>query len=372
MSFADFDQLLQKMLMNDTGFSSEPRVPNTNAVKVLDNGTKVLINFTLMYPVRGNFQPLMVLDYEIYNNPEIEIIKIANNRTADLGDTVSFTIVVNNTGDCNLTGIVVSEKIPDGLSYLSFEGKNWTKDSDKFIYGATLEINKTASFTIYFNVTKIGNLTNTVVVSSDVTENKSANNTTHVNSPNLSVEKISLSRTVNLGQLVEFEIVVRNTGETDLKNVWVIEDNFTSGLKYIKFTSKTGVWKYDENKNQFNLQDILKVGESRSFIIVFNTSSTGLKTNTVKAGYDNTTLSNSTNTTEVVNNTSENETSDDNDDTPEDVPLEDDPVFVNETSPDTHQELVHTNVKNYSTANPVLLALLALISMMSLNFKRKF
>lgn len=107
--------------------------------------------------------------------------KISLNPKVGIGETSSFDIVIKNTGLLDLTGIFVSEVIPEGLTYLSHSNTDeWVKNGDVFNYLKSLGVDETIKFTINFNTTKIGNWTNTVIAGSNQTDNKTAENTTEV------------------------------------------------------------------------------------------------------------------------------------------------------------------------------------------------
>ncbi|WP_042707073.1 DUF11 domain-containing protein, partial [Methanobrevibacter wolinii] len=101
-----------------------------------------------------------------------------------VGNLTSFTVVVTNTGDCNLTGVSVLESNYTGLSYFNFTGVNWTKNGDVFTYANTLGVGESVNFTVVFKTVKSGNFTNIVIASSNETGNVSANNTTTVKTEN--------------------------------------------------------------------------------------------------------------------------------------------------------------------------------------------
>lgn len=130
-------------------------------------------------------------------NPDLTVVKISNNRTVNKGNKAEFTIIVSNTGDQTLNDVFVIENIPEGLKYNSFisEDNGWYKDGDnKWIYNKSLAPNVSTNFTIIFDTEKEGNFTNVVIAGSDKTENKTANNTTTVNNPNMTVTKIAITK----------------------------------------------------------------------------------------------------------------------------------------------------------------------------------
>ena len=298
-------------------------------------------------------------------DPDLTVRKITLTPVVEKGSLTTFKIIVNNTGNMDLTDVFVLEKSYEGLIYDSFEGVNWTRKGDKFIYLNTLKVGEDASFNITFKTTKAGNFTNVVVAGGNNTENKTTNNTTRVLKSDLDVSKITMNRTVKVGEYVEFEIVVRNTGEVDLRDVFVEETKYDDGLEYSNYYSVTGSWTHSLNKNKhvFTLSDLLKVAKSASFRVIFKVTREGNLTNTVSAGYNNTTTTNSTNSTEVINDTDS-----DNGTTPENKT-----VTVNQSVPKNKtgdKNLIVGNVDEKATGNPLMALLMALAIIPIRRFKK--
>ena len=57
----------------------------------------------------------------------LSVREISNNPLAYVGQTVSFTVVVTNIGDCELTGVYTINNFPEGLIYIGYDGDNWDK-----------------------------------------------------------------------------------------------------------------------------------------------------------------------------------------------------------------------------------------------------
>ena len=288
-------------------------------------------------------------------NPDLTVRKIALTPVVVKGSLTTFKIIVNNTGDMDLTDVFVLEKSYEGLVYDSFEGVNWTRKGDKFIYLNTLKVGEDASFNITFKTINPGNFTNVVVAGSNNTDNKTSNNTTKVLKLGLEVSKITITKKVKVGQDVVFEIVVRNTGEVDLSDVFVCESKYDDGLVYSSYYSLEGSWTHslNENKHVFNLNDLLEVGKSASFRVIFKATRIGNLTNTVEGGYNNTTSTNSTNSTEVVNDTvPKNSTPPENKTVPRDKS-----VPQNRT---TDKNLIVSQIDEKATGNPLIALLMAL------------
>ena len=212
-------------------------------------------------------------------------IKVANytveklllNKTVTVGDTIVYTIVVTNTGNAPLTKVTVVENYPAALEFVSVN-KGWsTTDNKTFTYGSDLAAGGVAILNISFNVIEGGNVTNVAIVTSNETQNKSANNTTWVKNPKIDLQKLSLNQTVDMGEEVIFTIVVTNNGNVDLNNI-TLNENYPSGLKFVSFNGDN--WTTEDNIT-FKYDGLLAVGDSIELNITFNTTEQGKLTNIV-------------------------------------------------------------------------------------------
>ncbi len=116
---------------------------------------------------------------------------------------------------------------------------------------------------------------------------------------NMTVEKISLNSTdvIYIGDVVAFNITVRNTGECVLSNVNVTEYYNDSEYNYVDYSNKK-VWSKEGDVFKYGLD--LGIGESTTFTIWFKTLTNGTLVNNVVAS------SNSTDNKTANNNTTVN------------------------------------------------------------------
>ena len=214
-----------------------------------------------------------------------------------------FEIVVHNLGQVDLTNVVVREDSFSGLIYDSFIDYSglWTKNSDlSWTLTTPLRAGEYEEFFVVFNTTNAGNFVNVVVADSNEIPNKTDNDTVEVFNPSFDVQKITINRTVNVGEQVMFEIVVHNTGKVILNDVTVRENSF-DGLTYDSFIDYYGVWtKNGDLSWTFNAP--LYAGEYLSLFVVFNTTKAGTFTNVVSASSDKTKDKPAQNTTTVIEN----------------------------------------------------------------------
>ena len=225
--------------------------------------------------------------------PEFKVEKIVlTPLKVALGEQVIYEIVIHNTGEADLTNIVV-EEMPDAslifdhvdsgrFKYSVVPGKYiWTLDK---LAKGTYE-----GFKLYFNTTAVGNVSNRISVKSDeIPEEIISSNNTTVLIPAFTVEKICLYPNVLVGNQTQFEIVITNTGKIELTNVYFTEDSF-DGLIYDSAVGE-GIWthKFENGKHTWTLNDVLEPDEIIGLILIFNTTAKGNYTNFVSAGSDQT------------------------------------------------------------------------------------
>ncbi|WP_458456535.1 right-handed parallel beta-helix repeat-containing protein, partial [Methanobrevibacter sp.] len=115
---------------------------------------------------------------------------------------------------------------------------------------------------------------------------------------NMSVQKITLNKTVYIGNQTMFKIVVTNTGESNLTNITVHETEY-EGLKLADFKADS-LWSGNVTTGKFLYKGMLRPGENASFIVIFDTFKKGNFTNVVVASNNKTTNKTANNTTEVL------------------------------------------------------------------------
>ena len=254
-------------------------------------------NYTLYFDTTraGVFTPEVLASSNLTSNaysnnttvvikPSIDVNKVADKTSVEIGELIIYTITVINNGTCDAEDVFVIEQTPDGLELVAYSSAvDWNKSGDKFTYNGKLASNETATLEIIFKAIKVGEITNTVIATANMADNVTDSCLVEViktpENPGMIVIKSADKTSVKIGELIRFTITVKNTGDCNLGDIFVIEKP-SGGLLYITFSgngwSKVG--------DKFIYDGVLAPGESASFTVTYMTFIAGNFTNTVIAG----------------------------------------------------------------------------------------
>ncbi|HEY3582719.1 MAG TPA: Ig-like domain-containing protein, partial [Pyrinomonadaceae bacterium] len=169
------------------------------------------------------------------------------------GTSVTYTIVVSNSGPSDAPGTLVADTFPSELTGVSFTsvaaggatgntaGPSSADISDTLSLPSGSSVTYTVNATVKSSAT--GSLSNTATVTAGagVTDNNTANNSandtdTLTPQANLSITKTDGSTTATPGNPVTYTIVVSNSGPSDAPGTSVA-DNFPAILTGVSYTS---------------------------------------------------------------------------------------------------------------------------------------
>ncbi|MEC2438829.1 cell surface protein, partial [Bacillus cereus] len=177
------------------------------------------------------------------NSGEIVAIKSVNKTFATIGDTISYTITLNNPGNVTSQNIIFTDTFPDGTTFIS---GTLTNDSGTQQIGnpangiqiGNINPNGTAVITLNVLVTNIPSINpisnyssvqfaHVVDPSQPAVSQTNVSNTvsTTINSAILTTKKSADKSIVSVGDTITYTTTIRNTGNTAATNI-----TFTSAI----------------------------------------------------------------------------------------------------------------------------------------------
>ncbi len=228
--------------------------------------------------VRGSAidkQSVIVID----KNPNISIVKSENIDEAIVGNIVTYTLVVKNTGNTLNTNVIVEDKLEPELTFVSGSLKiNEVQSNLNITTGVNignLDVNEEAILTFEAKVNSVlenSTITNYSTVSYDVidqssiTSYSSTSNTVSLNVYNtgIKVTKVSNENIVYPGETFNYTITVTNNSGLKVSNV-ILQDSLPSQLS-IRSISVNGTIVGTTNLNGLNIGDLL-VGQTTTIVV---------------------------------------------------------------------------------------------------------
>ncbi|WP_139142084.1 putative Ig domain-containing protein, partial [Alteromonas lipolytica] len=214
---------------------------------------------------------------------DLAISKAVDNASPNLGDNVTFTLTVSNTGPDAATNVVVTDQLPAGFTFVSSNG-SYNATTGLWTVGS-LASGASTTLTIVATTTDSSAVTNTASVTADQTELDSSDNIDSVSVDAQAID-LALSKTVdnaspNLGDNVTFTLTVSNTGPDTATNV-VVTDQLPAGFTFVSsdgsYDASTGLWTVGS----------LASGESATLQIVVRTTDTSKVVNSASVTADQT------------------------------------------------------------------------------------
>ena len=206
--------------------------------------------------------------------PEIIPSKDADNKYPNFGDSIDYTITVNNLGKADAKQVVVVDRLDKGLKYVS-SSHNGVYDEASHTVTWVVDIGAGSSLdlTVTAVADEYGVLTNDVTVG-----DKRAS--VDVTVPEIIPTKDVNNTVPNFGDKVEYTITLSNNGVVDAKQV-VVVDTLDEGLTFVS-ASDNGVWNPFKRTVTWTV-DLAK-GESKVFTVIATVSAYGNIPNTVSVG----------------------------------------------------------------------------------------
>ncbi|MBO7518032.1 MAG: DUF11 domain-containing protein, partial [Methanobrevibacter sp.] len=192
---------------------------------------------------------------------DLSVEKSVDNDAPDYGTDVTYTITVTNNGPNDATGVQVTDKLPDGLVYVS-DDSDGKYDSATGVWDlGDLANEASATLKIIATVTSLNSINNTAKITNlneEDTDPENDEDSVIVKANpiiDLAVVKEVDNDAPDYGSDVAYTITVTNNGPNDATGVQ-ITDKLPDGLVYVsddsdgKYDSATGVWDIGALNNQ--------------------------------------------------------------------------------------------------------------------------
>jgi large repetitive protein len=209
-------------------------------------------------PTEDDYATVTIVPLEI----DLAVQMVVNNPTPNLGENVTFTVGVANTGPDTATGVVVTDKLPVGLAFVSSATSQGSYDAGTGVWNVgSLAPNVGATLEIVARVDRLGNLTNVAEVTAAV--QKDSDSTPGNKNPNeddyaavtvrAQVADLSVTKRVNQAQpvrdeVITFTLTVNNSGPDTATGV-SLKDELPEGLVFVssvpslgEYDPSSGIW----------------------------------------------------------------------------------------------------------------------------------
>ena len=200
-------------------------------------------------PVAGNNSASAIVTGQA---ADIAITKIVSNPTPDFGSNVTFTVTAHNNGPSGATGVIVSDLLPAGLSFVSAAPSGPYNSGTGVWTVGSLANSASSTLSIVAKVNTTTPSTNTATKTAEdqpdpMSGNDSAVATVTPVAADVAVTKSVDNNTPNVGNTVTFTITATNNGPSGATGV-VVNDLLPAGLLFVSasppgaYNSATGDW----------------------------------------------------------------------------------------------------------------------------------
>lgn len=224
---------------------------------------------------------------------DISVVKTASSTTPAVGGNVTFTVTASNAGPTNASGVVITDALPNGYTYISDSGAGAYVPATGLWTVGNLAASGNATLSITARVAPSGNYANTAQLTGsnqadpDSTPNnnnpaeddQSISSLTPVATIDLSLTKTSSPTAPSVGSNVTFTVTVANAANLSTATGAQITDLLPSGYSFISATPSSGT--YNALTGLWTLGS-LNAGSSATLSVVAQVLATGPYANTAQ------------------------------------------------------------------------------------------
>jgi uncharacterized repeat protein (TIGR01451 family) len=183
----------------------------------------------------------------VTNNAALNITKTPNKTPAkyNVGDTVTYTIKVKNTGVSMAHNVVITDTVPNGLRYVgSSDGGSFSAGVVTWNVGniaSGVQVTRTVTFKV-LSAAAGKNVVNTATaIHNPAQDPVSTTATIYVPSADLVLIKTVDNSKPNIKDTIHFTLIVNNLGPDTAVDVEVA-DKLPAGLSFVSYTANYGTY----------------------------------------------------------------------------------------------------------------------------------
>ena len=213
---------------------------------------------------------------------DLALTKSVSNLAPNVGDTITYTITLTNSGPDPATGVQAQDAPAAGVSFVMATPSQGTYDPASGIWTVgTVDVGSPATLVIQAIVTSPNPRTNTATItSSDQFDPNTANNTASVvtvpQQADLALTKTTSDPTPNVNDTVTYTITLSDNGPDAATNAQVT-DLLPAGLSFVSDTPSQGT--YDPATGLWTVGTV-DVGSPQTLVIVATVITASAHTNT--------------------------------------------------------------------------------------------
>ncbi|MEO0902542.1 MAG: DUF11 domain-containing protein, partial [Bacteroidota bacterium] len=223
---------------------------------------------------------------------DLSLEKSVDNKFPDVLDNVTFTLTVTNDGLSDATGVVVSDVLPSGYTYIADDsGGTYSSATGLWNIGTILGgANAVLNLTVQVNST--GDYSNVAEVIASIERDPDSTPGNNILSEDdqdeqsvtprvladISISKTASDLTPSVGDQVVFTITVNNAGPNEAANL-VVEDVLASGFLFVSANASTG--NYNDATGAWSLSSLAS-GATETLQITVEVLPTGIYSNTAE------------------------------------------------------------------------------------------
>jgi len=188
---------------------------------------------------------------------DLAVVKTVSNATPNVGETIAFTIQVSNRGPDTATNVVVNDRLPAGLTFVSATPAGVYDPGTGVWTVGTVTTSDFPKLTILATVNRPASgippaATNTATVSGTEYDPDPTNNTDRVTETpqyaDLAVDKVVSDARPNVGDTITYTVTLSNRGKDTATGVTLL-DQLPAGLQFVAalpsqgaYDAGTGIW----------------------------------------------------------------------------------------------------------------------------------